>query len=81
MCQKLDQVKMINGPKVVVTTSAGLNAGFSRDLFMEWSSNPNNMIILTSKNPENTLSRKLTDRIDDPKFNQVPIHVSVWRVY
>ena len=69
---------MITVPKVVITTTAGMNCGFSRDLFTEWASNPDNLILFTSKNPESTLARKITDRIDDSSLSEISVHVRNW---
>lgn len=49
----------INSPMVVIATSNTLDSGFSRDLFVKWASNENNMILLTDKSKPGTLARKL----------------------
>jgi cleavage and polyadenylation specificity factor subunit 2 len=63
----------LKGPKVVLASSPGLMFGFSRELFIQWSSDPKNTIILPDKGYGNSLSRKLYEMWDEksPKETQV----------
>ncbi len=50
-----------------------LECGFSRDLFVQWASNPKNSVILTCRPSPGCLAR---DLIDHPKAKSVEIVVS-----
>ncbi|BBN04094.1 cleavage and polyadenylation specificity factor subunit 2 [Marchantia polymorpha subsp. ruderalis] len=47
------------GPKVVFASMASLEAGFARELFVEWATDPNNLVLFTERGQVGTLSRKL----------------------
>ena len=49
-----------------------LECGFSRDLFVQWTSNPKNSVILTSRPSPGCLARYL---IDHPKVANVDLQV------
>ena len=57
-----------------------LECGFSRDLFVQWASNPRNSIILTSRPASGCLAR---DLIDNLKINSIELEVGnlIYRVY
>lgn len=61
----LKDLEKINQPMVVIATSNTLDSGFSRDLFVKWASNENNLVLLTDKSKPGTLARKLY--IEKPK--------------
>ncbi|TPX35203.1 dolichyl-phosphate-mannose---protein mannosyltransferase [Synchytrium endobioticum] len=48
-----------NAGKVVLASMPGMEHGFSRDLFIEWSSMSKNLIILTDRGNPNSMTRKL----------------------
>ena len=50
-----------------------LECGFSRDLFVQWTSHPKNSVILTSRSSPGCLARHL---IDNPKTTSVEMIVS-----
>ncbi|KAL3683878.1 hypothetical protein R1sor_001900 [Riccia sorocarpa] len=47
------------GPKVVFASMASLEGGFARELFVEWATDPNNLVLFTERGQVGTLSRKL----------------------
>jgi cleavage and polyadenylation specificity factor subunit 2 len=64
--------KLCPDPKVVLATPVDMENGFSRDLFVHMSNHPKNMIILTSRTPPGTLSRKL---IDSPSLTSIMLEM------
>ncbi|KAL1512753.1 hypothetical protein ABEB36_002291 [Hypothenemus hampei] len=61
LCHSLQELNKVPSPKVVLASSADLEMGFSRELFLQWSSNPNNSIIITTRTSPGTLARDLID--------------------
>lgn len=59
-------------PKVVLASTADLNCGFARDLFIKWAGSANNSIIFTTLKPAGTLARKL---IDNPDLGSIELEV------
>ena len=49
-----------------------LECGFSRDLFVQWTANPRNSVILTCRPSPGSLSRYL---IDNPKTSNIELMV------
>lgn len=47
--------------QVVLASTPDMECGFSRDLFLQWCSNPQNSIILTSRSSPGTLARDLIE--------------------
>eukprot|EP00794_Sanderia_malayensis_P003077 gene3078-3542_t len=72
LCHNLADVNKLSSPKVVLASTADLNCGFARDLFIEWASSPNNSIIFTTMTSHGTLARKL---IDNPKLDSVELEI------
>ena len=50
-----------------------MESGFTRQLFIRWSADPRNSVIITSRTAKGTLARTL---IDDPKISKVTLQVS-----
>lgn len=50
-------------PQAVLASVPDLECGFSRDLFIQWASNPRNSIILTSRPAPGCLARQLIDNL------------------
>lgn len=46
-------------PKVVFASMASLEAGFAKDLFVEWASEPKNLVLFTERGQFGTLARNL----------------------
>ncbi|XP_030370142.1 probable cleavage and polyadenylation specificity factor subunit 2 [Scaptodrosophila lebanonensis] len=62
LCHTLaDIYKLPVGPKVVLASTPDLESGFSRELFLQWASNPNNSIIFTTRTGPGTLAMELTE--------------------
>jgi cleavage and polyadenylation specificity factor subunit 2 len=55
------ELENLVGPKVILTTSPGMEFGYSKHLFMEWATDPLNMVILPDRGYPGTLTRKLYD--------------------
>lgn len=49
LCHTLAELQKVPNPKVVLCSTTDMESGFSRDLFVQWASNPNNSIILTAR--------------------------------
>ncbi|OWM75610.1 cleavage and polyadenylation specificity factor subunit 2 [Punica granatum] len=47
------------GPKVVLASMASLEAGFSHDIFVEWATDPRNLVLFTERGQFATLARML----------------------
>lgn len=47
--------------QVVLASTPDMECGFSRDLFLQWCSNPQNSIIITSRTSPGTLARDLVE--------------------
>ena len=58
--------------QVVLASTADLECGFSRELFLQMCDNPKNTIIMTSKTSPGTLARQL---IDAPEQKHVTLEV------
>ncbi|GBG69921.1 hypothetical protein CBR_g4749 [Chara braunii] len=50
---------LTKGPQVVLASTASLEAGFARDLFVEWAGDPKNLVLFTERGPAGTLARVL----------------------
>lgn len=49
LCHSLQELSKVSSPKVVLASSPDMESGFSRELFLQWCSNPNNSIIITTR--------------------------------
>lgn len=63
ICHTVADVLRIPGPRVVLASFTDLETGFARDLFVMWSQDHRNSLILTSRTSPGTLARIL---IEDP---------------
>lgn len=61
LCHTLAELQKVPSPKVVLCSTTDMESGFSRELFVQWASNPNNSIIITSRSSHGTLARDLID--------------------
>ncbi|KAI4467288.1 cleavage and polyadenylation specificity factor subunit 2 [Holotrichia oblita] len=61
LCHSLQELGKVPSPKVVLASSADMESGFSRELFLQWCSNSNNSIIITTRTSPGTLARDLVD--------------------
>ncbi|KAK4320479.1 hypothetical protein Pmani_008645 [Petrolisthes manimaculis] len=64
-CHNLTDLSRLPSPKVVLASFPDLECGYSRELFVQWATNPKNTIILTSRTGPDTLARRL---IDNPQI-------------
>lgn len=64
LLHNIDELDKIKEPIVVLASQPDLESGFSRELFIRWSSNPRNSIILTQRSYSYTLSSKLIDLLN-----------------
>jgi len=58
--------------QVVLASVPDMQCGYSRELFLQWCSNPKNCIILTNRTQPGTLSRIL---IDNPLLRTITLDV------
>ncbi|XP_047136980.1 cleavage and polyadenylation specificity factor subunit 2 isoform X1 [Hydra vulgaris] len=72
LCHFLKELDQLPSPKVVLASAADMNCGFSKDLFVQWASNPKNSVIFTFKTSPGSLARTL---IDNPKIESVELEV------
>lgn len=61
LCHTLAELNQVPSPKVVLCSTTDMESGYSRELFTQWASNPNNSIIITSRSSPGTLARDLID--------------------
>ncbi|KAK0072839.1 hypothetical protein PV325_010702, partial [Microctonus aethiopoides] len=61
LCHSMAELNSVPGPKVVLASNPDMECGFSRDLFLQWCSNPQNSIIITSRTSPGTLARDLVE--------------------
>lgn len=62
LCHNLGELSKVASPKVVLASSADMESGFTRELFLQWSANSNNSIIITSRSSPGTLARDLIEK-------------------
>ncbi|ELU12868.1 hypothetical protein CAPTEDRAFT_155355 [Capitella teleta] len=72
LCHSMAELAKVPEPKVVLASTPDLQTGFSRELFVQWCSNPKNCIILTNRTAPPTLCRQL---IDYPNRGSVRLEV------
>merc|ERR550534_924592 len=72
LCHSLKEIEKLPEPKVVLASTADLESGFSRELFIEWASNPRNSVIFTFKTAKDSLARRL---IEDPTLRTIDIQM------
>nr|XP_023012398.1 probable cleavage and polyadenylation specificity factor subunit 2 isoform X1 [Leptinotarsa decemlineata]XP_023012405.1 probable cleavage and polyadenylation specificity factor subunit 2 isoform X2 [Leptinotarsa decemlineata] len=61
LCHTQGELSKVSSPKVVLASSADMESGYSRELFLQWCSNPANSVILTTRTSPGTLARDLVD--------------------
>lgn len=71
-CHTRAQVDAIPGPKVVLASSASLEIGFSRDLFLDWAPDPKNGIVLVERPEPDTLAAQLAPHAVDGNCDVAP---------
>lgn len=73
LCHSLKELSKVPEPKTVLASVPDLECGYSRQLFIQWSSNPKNSVVLTSRTSPGTLARTL---IEDDEFKSFKLRVS-----
>ncbi|XP_008555333.3 probable cleavage and polyadenylation specificity factor subunit 2 [Microplitis demolitor] len=61
LCHSMKELSNVPSPKVVLASTPDMECGFSRELFLQWCSNPQNSIIITSRTSPGTLARDLME--------------------
>lgn len=74
LCHSLADLARVPSPKVVLCSQPDLESGFSRELFIQWSKDAKNSIILTYRTTPGTLARYL---IDNPGEKHLDLEVSL----
>jgi cleavage and polyadenylation specificity factor subunit 2 len=72
LCHNLTDLAKVPDPKVVLASGPDMECGYSRDLFVQWCSNPRNTIVLTNRTSPGTLARFL---IDNPGKQKLSLQV------
>ncbi|XP_030854971.1 cleavage and polyadenylation specificity factor subunit 2 [Strongylocentrotus purpuratus] len=73
LCHNLKELAKVPDPKVVLASVPDLECGYSRELFIQWSGDAKNSVILTNRTSHGTLARRL---IETPNPNQLKLRVS-----
>lgn len=74
LCHSLADLARVPSPKVVLCSQPDLESGFSRELFIQWSKDAKNSVILTYRTTPGTLARYL---IDNPGEKHLDLEVSL----
>ncbi|XP_043473723.1 probable cleavage and polyadenylation specificity factor subunit 2 [Leptopilina heterotoma] len=61
LCHSMAELSQVPSPKVVLASTPDMECGFSRELFLQWCSNPQNSIIITNRTSPGTLARDLVE--------------------
>ncbi|XP_015120715.1 probable cleavage and polyadenylation specificity factor subunit 2 [Diachasma alloeum] len=61
LCHSMAELNQVPSPKVVLASTPDMECGFSRELFLQWCTNPQNSIIITSRTSPGTLARDLME--------------------
>ncbi|KAF3850061.1 hypothetical protein F7725_019780 [Dissostichus mawsoni] len=72
LCHSLADLARVPSPKVVLCSQPDLEAGFSRELFIQWCQDAKNSVILTYRTTPGTLARYL---IDNPGEKMLDLEV------
>ena len=78
LCHSIEELHALRpGPKVVLSSFGSLECGASRHLFVEWASDPRNLIILTDRTEPGTLSREVEDLSRQPPAARQPLTIKL----
>ncbi|XP_026691028.2 cleavage and polyadenylation specificity factor subunit 2-like [Ciona intestinalis] len=72
LCHNLGDLAQVPQPKCVLASTADMECGFARQLFIRWAADPRNTVIITSRSTKGTLSRTL---IDDPTASRLKLEM------
>ncbi|KAL1810539.1 hypothetical protein DCAR_0730244 [Daucus carota subsp. sativus] len=73
LISKAELENVPDGPKVVLSSMASLEAGFAHDIFIEWAADAKNLILFTERGQFGTLARMLQS---DPPPKAVKVTLS-----
>jgi cleavage and polyadenylation specificity factor subunit 2 len=60
VCRTIRELRRLpHGPKVVLATGPALEAGASRDLFIDWAKDPRNAVLVVEEPPEGSLAAEV----------------------
>jgi cleavage and polyadenylation specificity factor subunit 2 len=69
LCHSLADLAQVREPKAVLASMSDMECGYSRDLFVQWASNPKNSIILTSRTAPGCLTHTLVSNLKLPSVD------------
>jgi len=72
LCHSREELNSLPKPAVVLATTASLEWGFARDLFVEWASNPRHTVIFTDRPQPGTLAHQLLTMA--PRVLELELH-------
>nr|XP_026691028.1 cleavage and polyadenylation specificity factor subunit 2-like [Ciona intestinalis] len=72
LCHNLGDLAQVPQPKCVLASTADMECGFARQLFIRWAADPRNTVIITSRSTKGTLSRTL---VDDPTVSRLKLEM------
>lgn len=75
-CHTMKELEEVPSPKVVLASTADMNSGFSRELFIQWAPDPKNTVIFTYCTAPGSLARHLIDN-PDTKSIEMDVHKKV----
>ncbi|KAI6173353.1 Cleavage and polyadenylation specificity factor subunit 2 [Aphelenchoides besseyi] len=58
-CHSLTELNAVRSPKVVLVSGIDMESGYSRELFLDWCTDSKNIVIVTGRSSERSLSSKL----------------------
>uniref|UniRef100_A0A6A7G3W9 Cleavage and polyadenylation specificity factor subunit 2 n=2 Tax=Hirondellea gigas TaxID=1518452 RepID=A0A6A7G3W9_9CRUS len=61
ICSNRSDLDSLPKPQVVLATNPYMEGDFAQELFIEWSSNPRNLVVFTQRAPKHTLAGKLME--------------------
>jgi cleavage and polyadenylation specificity factor subunit 2 len=64
LCDSIEEINKLSSPKLILASAPDMECGFSRDLFLEWSSDEKNLILFTKRPAINMLARLVIDSQD-----------------
>jgi cleavage and polyadenylation specificity factor subunit 2 len=77
LCKDLERLAQLPSPKVVMASMPDLESGFSRQLFLEYASNKENLILFVDKPNANSLGRSVYDSENKESVRKFEVEVSV----
>ncbi|KAI6243983.1 Cleavage and polyadenylation specificity factor subunit 2 [Aphelenchoides fujianensis] len=63
-CHSLAELNTVRSPRVVLVSGIDMESGFSRELFLQWCTDPKNIVVVTGRSGDRTLGSKLIRMIE-----------------